>query len=48
MKIGVTVGENDEILFDNYDDAMDHIEEFITEIEALNISTDDIKIEYYG
>lgn len=48
MKIGVTVGENDEILFDNYDDAMDYIEEFIPEIEALNISTDDIKIEYYG
>lgn len=47
MRVGVTVGENEEVLFDDYNDAMDYIEDIIPEIEALNISTDDIKIEYY-
>jgi len=47
MRVGVTVGENDEVLFDDYNDAMDYIEDIIPEIESLNISTDDIRIEYY-
>lgn len=47
MRVGVTIGENDEVLFDDYNDAMDYIEDIIPEVEALNISTDDIKIEYY-
>lgn len=47
MRVGVTIGENEEVLFDDYNDAMDYIEDIIPEIEALNISTDDIKIEYY-
>lgn len=47
MRVGVTVGENEEVLFEDYNDAMDYIEDIIPEIEALNISTDDIKIEYY-
>lgn len=47
MRIGVTVGENDEVLFEDYDDAMNYIEDLIPEIESLNISTDDIRIEYY-
>lgn len=47
MRVGVTVGENEEVLFDDYNDAMDYIEDIIPEVEALNISTDDIKIEYY-
>lgn len=47
MRVGVTIGENEEVLFDDYNDAMDYIEDIIPEVEALNISTDDIKIEYY-
>lgn len=47
MKIGVKVCKNDEKFFAEYDDAMDYIETFIPEIEALNISTDDIIINYY-
>jgi hypothetical protein len=35
-------------MFNSYDEAMNYIEVFISEIEALNISTDDIQINYYG
>tara|TARA_Y100000385_G_scaffold150965_1_gene156566 strand:+ start:733 stop:882 length:150 start_codon:yes stop_codon:yes gene_type:complete len=48
MKIGVTIGKNDEIIFDDFEEAMDYIENIMPEVEALNISTDDIKVEYYG
>lgn len=48
MKVSVKVAKNDEKLFDNYDEAMDYIESFMTEIESLNISTDDIIINYHG
>lgn len=47
MRVGVKVGKNDEEFFADYDDAMDYIETFIPEVEALNISTDDIIIKYY-
>jgi hypothetical protein len=48
MRVGVKIAKNDEKLFDSYDGAMDYIEVFLPEIEALNISTDDIEINYYG
>lgn len=48
MRVGIRICENDEKLFNSYDEAMNYIEVFISEIEALNISTDDIKITYYG
>lgn len=48
MRVSVIIGENDEIIFDNYEDAMDYIEDIMPEVEALNISTDDIQIQYYG
>lgn len=47
MKVGVQVGENSEMIFDSYDEAMDYIEVVIPEVESLNISTDDIKVKYY-
>ena len=47
MRIGVKVAKNDERFFVDYDEAMDYIESFMTEIESLNISTDDIIINYY-
>ena len=48
MKVSVTVAKNDPIIFENVEDAMDSIEDLMPEVEALNISTDDIKVEYYG
>lgn len=48
MRVSITVGKNDPIIFDDVVDAMDYIEDIMPEIEALNISTDDIKVEYYG
>ena len=48
MRVGVKIAESDEKMFDSYDEAMDYIEVFMPEIEALNISTDDIAINYYG
>lgn len=48
MRVGIKICENDEKMFDSYDEAMDYIEVFISEIEALKISTDDIEINYYG
>ena len=48
MKVGVQIGENSEIIFNSYDEAMDYIEVVIPEVESLNISTDDIKVKYYG
>lgn len=48
MRVGIKICENNEKMFDSYDEAMDYIEVFISEIEALNISTDDIEINYYG
>jgi len=48
MKVSVTVAKNDPIIFENVEDAMDYIEDLMPEVEALNISTDDIKVEYYG
>ena len=48
MRVSVTVGQNDQIIFENIEDAMDYIEDLMPEVEALNISTDDIKVEYYG
>ena len=48
MRASVTVGQNDQIIFENIEDAMDYIEDLMPEVEALNISTDDIKVEYYG
>jgi hypothetical protein len=48
MRVGVKIIDNDEKMFDSYDEAMDYIEVFMPEIEALNISTDDIEINYYG
>lgn len=48
MRVSVTVGKNDQIIFENVEDAMDYIEDLMPEVEALNISTDDIKVEYYG
>ena len=48
MRVGIKICENDEKMLDSYDEAMDYIEVFISEIEALNISTDDIQINYYG
>jgi len=48
MKVGVKICENDEKIFNSYDEAMNYIEVFMPEIEALNISTDDIIINYYG
>jgi len=48
MNIGVKVCRNEEKFFKDYDEAMDYIESFMTEIESLNISTDDIIINYYG
>lgn len=47
MRVGVTVANNEEHIFEDYDDALDFIEDLMSEIEALNISTDDIRIEYY-
>ena len=47
MRVGVTICKNDEKFFANYDEAMDYIETFMPEIEGLNISTDDIIINYY-
>jgi hypothetical protein len=48
MRVSVTVGQNNQIIFENIEDAMDYIEDLMPEVEALNISTDDIKVEYYG
>lgn len=48
MRVGVRVAKNEEKFFENYDDALDYIDTFISEIEALNISTDDIIITNYG
>lgn len=48
MKVGVQIGENSEMIFDSYEKAMDYIELIIPEVESLNISTDDIKVKYYG
>lgn len=47
MRVGVKVAKNDEEFFEDYDEALDYIETFMQEIESLNISTDDIKINYY-
>lgn len=47
MRVAVTVAKNSEKTFESYDDAMNYIESFLPEIESLNISTDDIKINYY-
>jgi hypothetical protein len=47
MRVGVTVANNEEQIFDDYNDALDFIEDLMPEIESLNISTDDIRIEYY-
>jgi len=48
MRVGIKICKNDEKMFNSYDEAMNYIEVFISEIEALNISTDDIQINYYG
>ena len=48
MKVSVTVAKNDPIIFENVEAAMEYIEDLMPEVEALNISTDDIKVEYYG
>lgn len=48
MRVGVRIGKNDEEFFADYDDAMNYIETFIPEIESLNLSPDDILINYYS
>jgi hypothetical protein len=48
MKVGVQVKDNKEMIFENYEDAMDYIETIIPEVESLNITTDEIKVKYYG
>lgn len=46
MKVSVSIKDSEKY-FDSYDDAMDYIETFIPEIEALNLSPDDIQINYH-
>lgn len=47
MRVGVKIRQNPEKFFENYDDAMDYIENFIPEIETMALSPDDILINYY-
>ena len=47
MKVGVTVRDGEETIFETYDDAMDYIEGLIPEVVGLHISIDDILIKYY-
>lgn len=47
MRISVKVAESDLQVFDDYDDAMDYIESFMSDIESGVLNTDDIKIEYH-
>lgn len=47
MRVGVTLKDGEETIFETYDDAMDYIEGLIPEVEGLHISTDDILIKYY-
>jgi len=48
MKVSVRIAKNPEKIFENYDDAMNYIETYMTEIESGMLNTDDIIIEYYG
>ena len=48
MKVGIKVKDDDEIIFDSYDEAMDYIEGLVPDIMGYIVNTDDIRIEYYG
>jgi len=48
MKVVVKISEEDEKYFENYDDAMEYIENYIPEIENGTLSPDDIEISYHG
>jgi hypothetical protein len=48
MRVGIKVKDDDEIIFDSYDEAMDFVEDLMPRVLELHISTDDISINYYG
>tara|TARA_A200000159_G_scaffold109014_1_gene101838 strand:- start:7324 stop:7470 length:147 start_codon:yes stop_codon:yes gene_type:complete len=48
MKVSVKLKDDDPIMFETYEEAMDYIETLIPDLEGLNISTDDILIDYHG
>ena len=48
MKVGIKIKDDDEIVFDSYDEAMDYIEDLVPDIMGYIVNTDDIRIEYYG
>ena len=48
MKVSVKLKDNDPIMFETYEEAMDYIETLIPDLEGLNISTDDILIDNHG
>lgn len=47
MKVTVKIAKNDVVSFDDYDDAMDYIEQYLPEMEVGTLNIDDIVINYH-
>jgi hypothetical protein len=47
LRIGVKIAKNEEIIFEDFHEAMEYIDTFIPELAAGTLNSDDIITEYY-
>jgi exonuclease VII small subunit len=47
MKVTVKIAKNDALSFDDYNEAMDYIEQYLPEMEVGALNIDDIIIDYH-